>query len=157
MLWYCVKTACHCCIVAILIMTCVLLYQVYLSFLALYIIRLSEGIVMFPIARLFFLSWMALNLRVWSTWKHAQYLRLVYYNALQLSGVPVVPVYFTEQFSRWRPFNEWLVRSQTISSFVKEFYHVFLWILDLSYSTFSWKLTWCFFRATSLEMRYLYR
>jgi hypothetical protein len=37
------------------------------------------------IARLFFLTWMALNLRVSSTWKQAQYLRLVYYNALQLS------------------------------------------------------------------------
>ena len=36
-------------------------------------------------------------------------------------------------------------RSQTISSFVNEFYRVFLWILDLSYSALSWKLTWCFF------------
>jgi hypothetical protein len=39
----------------------------------------------FPIARLFLLTWMTLNLRVSSTWKQAQYLRLVYYNALQLS------------------------------------------------------------------------
>jgi hypothetical protein len=47
---------------------------------------LSDGIVfIFPIARLFFLTWMTLNLRVSSTWKQAQYLRLVYYNALQLS------------------------------------------------------------------------
>ena len=64
---YCefVKTACYCCIVAILIMTCVLLYQVYFFLncmgcdviLSLKIIRLSEGIVfIFPIVRLFFLS-----------------------------------------------------------------------------------------------------
>ena len=40
--------------------------------LALKIIRLSEGIVfIFPIVRLFFLSWMALNLCVSSTWKQA--------------------------------------------------------------------------------------
>jgi hypothetical protein len=48
--------------------------------------RLCEGnVFIFPIARLFFLTWMTLNLRVSSTWKQAQYLRLVYYNALQLS------------------------------------------------------------------------
>jgi hypothetical protein len=35
-----------------------------------------------------------------------------------------------------------------------EFYRVFLWILDLSYSALSWRLTWCFF---SVEMRYLDR
>jgi hypothetical protein len=51
------------------------------------IMRLSEGIVFiyFPIARPFVLSWMTSNLRVSSTWKQAQYLRLVLYNPLQLS------------------------------------------------------------------------
>jgi hypothetical protein len=39
-------------------------------------------------------------------------------------------------------------------SFVNEFYRVFLWILYLSYFALSWKF---FFRATSLEMRYLDR
>ena len=70
---------------------------------------------------------------------------------------PVIPVYFTDQFSRWRPFNEWLFQSQTISSFVNEFYRVFLWILYLSYSALSWKLTRWVFRATSQEMQYLER
>jgi hypothetical protein len=63
---------------------------------------------------------------------------------------PVVPVYYTDQFSRWRPFNEWLFKSQTISSFVNGFYRVLLWILDLSYSALSWKLTWCFFLVQRL-------
>ena len=75
---YFVKTACYCCVVAIIIMTCVLLYQVYLFFKLhgtcchfSFINNPSEKrncvSFIFPIARLFFLSWMALNLRVSST------------------------------------------------------------------------------------------
>ena len=78
-------------------------------------------------------------------------------SASKAQFVPPVPVYDTDQFSRWRQFNEWLFQSQTIPSFVNEFYRVFLWILYLSYSALSWKLTWCFLFTTSLEMRYLDR
>jgi hypothetical protein len=72
---------------------------------------------------------------------------------------PVIPVYFTDQFSRWRPFSEWLFQSQTISSFVNEFYRVFLWILYLIIllCTLSSWLCVVSFVQRSLEMRYLDR
>jgi hypothetical protein len=87
------EKACYCCIVAIISLWLVFCY-IKFTFFKLHgtCCHFSftnnpsrrKGIVfnfIFPIARLFFLNGMALNLRVSSTWKQAQYLRLVYYNA----------------------------------------------------------------------------
>ena len=75
-------------------------------------------------------------------------------SASKAQFVPPVPVYDTDQLAA----IQWVTISVSNNSFICErILRVFLWILYLSYSAFSWKLTWCFLFAMYLEMRYLDR